>query len=51
MSNKKSGIKDIIDFCIPIVIAVALALCLRTFVFANAVVPTVSPGSPIIRLT
>ena len=40
MSNKKSGIKDIIDFCIPIVIAVALALCLRTFVFANAVVPT-----------
>ncbi|MGN0522330.1 MAG: signal peptidase I [Eubacterium sp.] len=29
-----------IDFCLPIVIAVIVAILLKTFVFANAVVPT-----------
>ena len=36
----KSKLQETIEFCIPIVIAVALAFILRTFVFANAVVPT-----------
>ena len=36
----KSKLQETIEFCIPIVIAVVLALILRTFVFANAVVPT-----------
>ncbi len=38
--NEKSKLREVIEFCIPIVIAVVIALCLRTFVFANAVVPT-----------
>lgn len=36
----KSKIKDTIDFLVPIVIAVVVAILLKTFVFANAVVPT-----------
>ena len=36
----KSKLQETIEFCIPIIIAVVLALILRTFVFANAVVPT-----------
>ena len=36
----KSKLQETIEFCIPIVIAVVLALILRTFVFANGVVPT-----------
>ena len=38
--KEKSKLREVIEFCIPIVVAVAIALCLRTFVFANAVVPT-----------
>lgn len=38
----KSKFKDILDFITPIVIAVIVALLLKTFVFANAVVPTPS---------
>lgn len=36
----KNPVKDIIDFMLPIVIAVVIAIILKTFVFANAVVPT-----------
>ncbi len=36
----KSKIRDIIDFCIPIVVAVVIAILLKSCVFANAVVPT-----------
>ena len=32
----KSKLQETIEFCIPIIIAVALAFILRTFVFANA---------------
>lgn len=38
----KSKFKDILDFITPIVIAVIVALLLKSFVFANAVVPTPS---------
>lgn len=38
--RSKSKLQETIEFCIPIIIAVALAFILRTFVFANAVVPT-----------
>ena len=38
--NEKSKLREVIEFFVPIVIAVAVALCLRTFVFANVVVPT-----------
>ena len=38
--KEKSKLREVIEFCVPIVVAVAIALCLRTFVFANAVVPT-----------
>lgn len=38
--KEKSKIKGIIDFALPIVIAVIIAVLLKTFVFANAVVPT-----------
>ncbi len=38
--KQKSKFKDILDFITPIVIAVIVALLLKTFVFANAVVPT-----------
>ena len=37
---KKSFLREVIDFCIPIVIAIVISLILKTFVFANAVVPT-----------
>ena len=36
----KSKLRETIDFCIPMVIAVIIAIILKTFVFANAVVPT-----------
>lgn len=36
----KSKTREIIEFCTPIVIAVAIAIILKMFVFANAVVPT-----------
>ena len=38
--KQKNPVKDIIDFMLPIVIAVVIAIILKTFVFANAVVPT-----------
>ncbi len=38
--KKKSRIKDTVDFLVPVVIAVVIAVLLKTFVFANAVVPT-----------
>ena len=38
--EEKSPLKDTIDFLAPIVIAVVIAILLKTFVFANAVVPT-----------
>ncbi len=44
---KKSGLRNFIEFMIPIVIAVILALLLKTFVFANAVVPTGSMSDTI----
>lgn len=36
----KSKLGEIVDFCLPIFIAVVVAILLKTFVFANAVVPT-----------
>ncbi len=44
---KKSGLRNFVEFMIPIVIAVILALLLKTFVFANAVVPTGSMSNTI----
>lgn len=38
--NTKSKLREIVDFCIPIVLAIVIAILLKTFVFANAVVPT-----------
>ncbi len=38
--KEKSKLREVIEFCVPIVIAVAIALILRSCVFANAVVPT-----------
>ena len=38
--NKKSKLRENVEFFIPIVLAVIIALLLKTFVFANAVVPT-----------
>lgn len=38
--TKPSKLKETIDFFLPIVIAIIIALLLKTFVFANAVVPT-----------
>lgn len=35
-----SPLKEIVDFLTPIIIAVVIAVLLKTFVFANAVVPT-----------
>lgn len=48
-TNKKkpSKLKETIDFILPIVIAVIVALLLKTFIFANAVVPTGSMISTI----
>lgn len=45
--KKPSKLKETIDFILPIVIAVIVALLLKTFVFANAVVPTGSMTSTI----
>lgn len=36
----KSKMREILEFCFPIVMAVIIAIILKTFVFANAVVPT-----------
>lgn len=38
--KKPSAIKEIVDFCLPIVIALVVATILKTCIFANAVVPT-----------
>ena len=38
--NKKSKLKDIVDFMLPIVAAVIIAFVLKTFIIANAKVPT-----------
>lgn len=38
--KKPSVIKEILDFCAPILIALVIAILLKTFVFANAIVPT-----------
>lgn len=38
--KKKSTLKEILDFCLPIIIALIVAVGLKTFVFANAEVPT-----------
>lgn len=38
--KKKSKFRETIDFLLPIIIAVIVALLLKTFVFANIVVPT-----------
>lgn len=38
--KKDSKMKEIFDFFLPIIVAVLLALLLKTIVFANAVVPT-----------
>lgn len=38
--KKKSTLRDILDFFLPIVIALVVAIVLKTFVFANVVVPT-----------
>ncbi len=45
--KEKSKLREVIEFCVPIVIAVAIALILRSCVFANAVVPTGSMLSTI----
>ncbi len=39
-AKEKSKLREAIDFCLPIVIAVIIAIILKTCVFANAVVPT-----------
>ncbi|MGN0458404.1 MAG: signal peptidase I [Eubacterium sp.] len=38
--KKQSAFKEILDFCLPIIIALVLAILLKSFVFANAIVPT-----------
>lgn len=38
--KKKSALRDILDFFLPIVVALVVAIVLKTFVFANVVVPT-----------
>ncbi len=40
VKKKKSKLRNVIEFLIPIVCAVILALALKTFVFANAIVPS-----------
>lgn len=45
--KEPSKLKNTIDFLLPIVIAVIAALLLKTFVFANAIVPTGSMTSTI----
>ncbi len=39
-AKKKSFLMEALDFCLPIVIALVIAILLKSFVFANAVVPT-----------
>lgn len=39
-TQPKSKLREALDFCFPIVMAVIIAIILKTFVFANAVVPT-----------
>ncbi len=46
-SKEPSKLKNTVDFFLPIVIAVVAALLLKTFVFANAIVPTGSMTSTI----
>ncbi len=46
-SKEPSKLKSTVDFFLPIVIAVVAALLLKTFVFANAIVPTGSMTSTI----
>lgn len=36
----KSKLRELLDFMLPIIIALVIAMLLKTFVFANAVVPT-----------
>lgn len=43
----KSKLREAVEFCIPIVAAIIIAILLKTFVFANAVVPTGSMISTI----
>ena len=38
--KKKSKVKETVDFLLPIIIALIIAMLLKTFIFANAVVPT-----------
>ncbi|MCH5320164.1 MAG: signal peptidase I [Eubacterium sp.] len=38
--EEKSKLREAIEFCIPIVAAIILAILLKSFVFANAIVPT-----------
>lgn len=38
--KKNSPLKEAVDFCLPIIIALIIAMLLKTFVFANAIVPT-----------
>lgn len=45
--KEPSKLKSTIDFLLPIIIAVIIALLLKTFVFANAIVPTGSMTSTI----
>ena len=45
--KQKSKLREVIDFLLPIVIAVILALLLKTLVFANVVVPSGSMLSTI----
>jgi len=46
-NKEPSKLKSTVDFFLPIVIAVVAALLLKTFVFANAIVPTGSMTSTI----
>jgi len=45
--KEPSKLKSTIDFLLPIIIAIVMALLLKTFVFANAIVPTGSMTSTI----
>ena len=38
--KKKSKLRETLDFFLPIIIALIVAMLLKTFIFANAVVPT-----------
>lgn len=38
--QKKSKLRDFLEFIAPIVIALIIAMILKTFIFANAVIPT-----------